>query len=56
MNRMIGIYRRQNVALNEPLLDQVVSDVTGIDTKFRPDLDNLESNLKKRCYWSRTCY
>lgn len=47
LNRMIGIYRRQNVALNEPLLDQVVSDVTGIDTKFRPDLDNLEANLKK---------
>lgn len=48
LNRMIGYYRTKNVPMNEVLLDEIVFESTGINTKMRPDIDNLENNLKKR--------
>lgn len=48
LNRMIGYYRTKNAPMNEVLLDEIVYESTGINTKMRPDIENLENNLKKR--------
>ncbi|MCG7340158.1 AAA family ATPase [Staphylococcus sp. ACRSN] len=46
LDRMIGIYTTQNVAMNEALLDKVVYERSGVNTKMRPDIDKIEQELK----------
>lgn len=47
LDRMIGIYDSQNVAMDETLLDRVVYNSTGINTKHRPNIDEIEKELKR---------
>lgn len=46
LDRMIGIYLTQNVAMNEALLDKVVFERTGVNTKIRPDIEKIEKELR----------
>lgn len=48
LDRMIGMYRTESVTINEALLDKIVYDSTGINTKMRPDINRIEGELKKR--------
>lgn len=48
LDRMIGMYRTQGVTINETLLDKIVYDSTGINTKIRPDIKKIEAELKRR--------
>lgn len=45
LDRMIGIYTTQNVAINEALLDKVVFESSGVNTKLRPNIDDIEREL-----------
>lgn len=45
LDRMIGIYTTQNVAMNEALLDKVVFESSGVNTKLRPNIDDIEQEL-----------
>lgn len=47
LDRMIGIYDTRNVAMNEALLDKVVFERSGINPKFRPDITNIENELRR---------
>lgn len=48
LNRMIGFYNTTNVMLDEVLLDEIIFKSTGINTKFRPDIENVEKFLGER--------
>lgn len=48
LNRMIGFYNTTNVMMDEVLLDEIIFKSTGINTKFRPDIENVESFLGER--------
>lgn len=48
LDKMIGMYRTQGVTINEPLLDKIVYDSTGINTKIRPDINKIENELRRR--------
>ena len=47
LDRMIGIFETQNIAMNEALLDKVIYDSSGINTKVRPNIDEIERELRK---------
>lgn len=48
LDNMIGRYRTESVTINEALLDKIVYDSTGINTKIRPDINEIEAELKRR--------
>ncbi|RIM48161.1 ATP-dependent Clp protease ATP-binding subunit [Staphylococcus cohnii] len=48
LNRMIGYYNTTSVMMNEVLLDEIIFKKTGINTKFKPDIDNAEKFLSNR--------
>lgn len=47
LNRMMGYYFTTNVAMDEALLDEIIYKSTGINTKMRPDIENIANNLKR---------
>lgn len=46
LDRMIGIYLTQNVAMDEALLDKVVYESSGVNTKLRPNIEEIEKELR----------
>lgn len=48
LDKMIGMYRTQGVTINIALLDKIIFDSTGINTRIRPNINKIEKELKKR--------
>lgn len=48
LDDMIGIYNTKNVSFNETLLDKVIYDSSRINPKIRPNIYEIEKELKRR--------
>lgn len=42
LDDLIGWYRSKDIILNEALLDKRIYQTTGVDPKFKVDIDQIE--------------
>lgn len=50
LDDLIGWYRSKDIILNEALLDKRIYQTTGVDPKFKVDIDQIEKTMRSRVF------